>query len=63
MTKEEFDNTAFSSRDKIVVRQYFRTFTECVGEVDFEKRTINGYKAAEIVEHIKKENNGTDRED
>ena len=52
MTNKEFDNAAFSSRDKIVVRQYFRTFTECVDEVDFEKRTINGYHASQIVEHI-----------
>lgn len=52
MTNQEFDNTAFGSRDHIVVRQYFRTFTERIEEVDFGKRTINGYHAAQIVEHI-----------
>lgn len=52
MTNQEFDNTAFGSRDRIVVRQYFHTHTERIDEVDFEQRTINGYKAAQIVEHI-----------
>ena len=52
MTKQEFDNTAFGCCDKIVVRQFFHTFTERIKEVDFEKRTINGYYAAQIVEHI-----------
>ena len=52
MTNQEFDNAAFGSRDRIVVRQYFHTHTERIDEVDFEKRTINGYHAAQIVEHI-----------
>lgn len=66
MTNKEFDNATFSSRDKIVVRQYFRTFTECVDEVDFEKRTINGYHASQIVEHIMIDpdnDNGTEKQD
>jgi hypothetical protein len=52
MTNTEFDNATFCSRDKIVVRRYFRTETERVEWVDFDKRIVNGYKAAEIVEHI-----------
>ena len=52
MTNTEFDNAKFCSRDKIVVRRYFRTETERVEWVDFDKRIVNGYKAAEIVEHI-----------
>jgi hypothetical protein len=52
MTNEEFDRSTFSRRDEITVRRYFRTETERVEWVDFEKRLVNGYKAAEIVEHI-----------
>ena len=66
MTNKEFDNTAFGSQDKIVVWQYFHTHTERVVEVDFERRTINGYRAAQIVEHIMIDpdnDNGTEKQD
>lgn len=66
MTNKEFDNTAFGSQDKIVVRQYFYTHTERVVEVDFERRTINGYRAAQIVEHIMIDpdnDNGTEKQE
>ena len=63
MTNKEFDNDDFGRCDEIVVRQYFLTKTERVEWVDFDNRLVNGYKAAEIIDHIKKENNGTDRED
>jgi len=53
VTDKEFDNIAFSGRDSIVVRQYFRTFTEKVENVDFTHRTVNGYAAAQIVEYVK----------
>ena len=57
MNNREFDNTRISSRDEIVVRRYFRQEREKVEWVDFEKRTINGYRAAEIVEYVKNEDN------
>lgn len=57
MTNEEFDRSTFSRRDEITVRRYFRTETERVEWVDFEKRLVNGYKAAEIVEHISTDQN------
>lgn len=66
MTNKEFDSTAFGSQDKIVVRQYFHTHTERVVEVDFERRTINGYRAAQIVEHIMIDpdnDNGTEKQE
>ena len=55
MNNKEFDNTRISSRDEIVVRRYFRQERERVEWVDFDKRTINGYRAAEIVEYVKNE--------
>lgn len=66
MTNTEFDNATFCSRDKIVVRRYFRTETERVEWVDFDKRIVNGYKAAEIVEHItidQDNDRGTEKQD
>ncbi len=56
MDNKEFDNTRISSRDEIVVRRYFRQERERVEWVDFDKRTINGYRAAEIIEYVKNEN-------
>ena len=55
MTKSEFDRDSFGKYDEIVVRRYFRQETERIEWVDFEKRTVNGYRAAEIIEHIKNE--------
>lgn len=66
MTNEEFDRSTFSRRDEITVRRYFRTETERVEWVDFEKRLVNGYKAAEIVEHItidQDNDRGTEKQD
>lgn len=53
MTNKDFDKDDFGKYDEIVVRRYFRTETERIEWVDFEKRTVNGYRAADIVEHIK----------
>lgn len=62
MNNREFDNTRISSRDEIVVRRYFRQERERVEWVDFEKRTINGYRAAEIIEYVKNENENENQE-
>lgn len=60
MTNEEFDNDDFGKYDEIVVRRYFRRETERVELVDFEKRTVNGYKPAEIEQHIKNNKPGNE---
>ena len=52
MTKEEFDSSTFGKDDEIIVRRYFRTEREYIESVDFEQRTINGYKHSQIIEHI-----------
>lgn len=56
MTNEEFDNTRFGCNDEIVVRRYLSRFIEKVEYVNFERRTINGYQALEIISHIKHSN-------
>ena len=57
MTKEEFDSSTFCKDDEIIVRRYFRMEREDIESVDFEQRTINGYKHSQIIEHIKHHDN------
>ena len=57
MTKEEFDSSSFSKGVEIVVRRYFRTEREEIESVDFVWRTVNDYKASEIIKHIKQHDN------
>lgn len=60
MTDKEFDNDDFGKYDEIVVRRYFRRETERVAWVDFDNRKVNGYKHAEIEQHIKKQQSGNE---
>lgn len=52
MTDQQFDNTRFGKGDEIEVRNYLKREIEEVEYVNFEHRTINGYKAAEIEKYI-----------
>ncbi len=52
MTHKEFINATFRRTDKIVVRQYFTRHTEKIVSVDFTEETINGYRIAQIEQHI-----------
>ncbi len=52
MTHKEFINATFRRTDKIVVRQYFTRHTEKIVSVDFMEETINGYRIAQIEQHI-----------
>lgn len=53
MTNEEFDKEQFRVGDEIVFKKYY--FRE--REINFDRRTINGYYPSEIIEIIHKNNN------
>ena len=54
MTEEEVDNIPFTAGDEVIVYKYFGTERQDVEYVNFNNRTVNGYKASEIKEYIKK---------